>query len=187
VARNLLITQGKPAGLSLAPSRHRNASYRRRYVTNRRNINANGVLFSAVVGGSLISKADRPTLAFPNLHSPPKEWVPHVPTLGHGIARICGRSPFLQVCRALPFCTSVLHFCFALFLMHSGARRQPFPAHRFARLHPRQLPHFSLPQNFCVSLCHPYVIRASPVYSEDVPLIGRGRIHRRVCPIIPNS
>jgi hypothetical protein len=112
VARNLLITQGKPAGLSLAPSRHRNASYRRRYVTNRRNINANGVLFSAVVGGSLISKADRPTLAFPNLHSPPKEWVPHVPTLGHGIARTCRHSPFPHFGSALLFYT----FLFCTFL-----------------------------------------------------------------------
>ena len=201
MARNLLIIQSKPAGLSLAPSRHRNASYRRRYVTNRRNINANGVLFSAAVGsssvlrvGSALRSARQSTWRHPerSAHQQSrwthpcfsqsslitKEWVPHVPTLGHGIARTRAQSPVLHFCSALLFCTF-----FDAFRCASTIDSRP----RSIRLHPRQPAHFSLPQNFCVSLCHPYVIRASPVYSEDVPLIGRGRIHRRVCPIIPNS
>ena len=175
MARNLLIIQSKPAGRSSARSRHRKASHRRRDVINGRCISANGVLFSAAVGRGAdgpVPCFSEPSLTTQNMGAP-------CPDSGTWDSTNMWAVPL--------FCTSVLHFCFALFLMHSDALRQPFPAPQFARLHPRQLPHFSLPQNFCVSLCHPYVIRASPVYSEDVPLIGRGRIHRRVCPIIPIS
>jgi hypothetical protein len=107
VARNLLIIQSKPAGRSSARSRHRKASHRRRDVTNGRCISANGVLFFGCCG--LRSRWTCPCFSQSSLTT--KKWVPHVPTLGHGIARTCGRSPFLQVCPALLPCTSVLHSC----------------------------------------------------------------------------
>ncbi len=180
MARNLLINQSKPAGRSFCPVPASELLVPPQGRDQRTNNQCEWSFVFRRCGPRFAHERSRMTcrLLFPIFTHRPKNGCPHVPTLGHGIARTRGRFP----CPALLFCTSVLH-SFRCIPPRVGNRFPP----RFTRLHPRQLAHFYLPQNFCISLRHPYEIRPSPVYSMGVPLIGRGRIHRRVCPIIPNS
>src|ERR1700733_6855619 len=88
------------------------------------------------------------SLAFPNLHSPRKIWVPHVPTLGYGIARICGRSPFLHLDSALLFCTFFDAFRRASTTVSSSPIRPPSPSPTPAFLASTEFLRFLMP-----SLC----------------------------------